>query len=563
MDISYQILMDGISEMFFVLKVDNSRNFRYEFINKTAMKRLGLNQNIIGLTIEEVFPKEKACYFIKQYRKVVEHGKKIVYEDSYREEGYLNKKYYSETTLNPLFDENGKCNRIVALVRDITKERAALFYIKDMVKKLMESNERYQSLFSHNPDGILTLDKRGFITNGNLAIESITGYNVIDLVGKSFKDIMNNNSKLSIDEIYKEAIMGNQQNRDLVLVNKQGKLINISLKVIPLIIDQEVLGLFATFKDITKQLQNIEKLEESEKRFRIIAENAHDLITLINNEGKIIYVSPSYRSILGYNHKEYIGNFFYHNVHENDVKELTKKFKDSIDRGIPIKTEFRQYNNEGDWIWCESISKPVFNQKKEFQHLVVLTRDITLRKEYEDKLRYFAYHDSLTGLPNRLFFNKKFNIAKEKFLQNKDGLALIILDIDYFKLINDNYGHDIGDSVIKEFSNRIKQSVREIDTVARLGGDEFIVLLPEIQSSENVFKIAESIKKNIGNPWNINDEELRITTSMGITMASLSKDFSNTTLMKQADIALYSVKEGGRNAYKLFQEIEEETQSIL
>ncbi|MDI7743570.1 sensor domain-containing diguanylate cyclase [Lysinibacillus fusiformis] len=546
-----EILMDGIDDMVFIVKVENQR-FKYEFINRIALQNLGLNKNIHGLSFSDLFPNDIADFLSKKYQEVLLKGESITYEDSYKKNGNLEEKHYSQVKLTPIFDENGSCIRIVSVVRDITKEKAALSYVKEMVNKIAESNERYQSLFTHNPDGILTFDKKGFITNGNLVIENIVGYQVMELIGKSFKDLIYGDKTLLKKSINK-ASEGTTTIGEFLLENKDGDILTINLKLVPLILEDNVIGLFGILKDITEMKKTIEHLEESEKRFRIIAENAHDLITLVNKKGEITYVSPSYKNILGYDHKEYVGKPFIHNIHPDDLARLMENFGRTIQSSEPFQCEFRQKNSKEELLWFEAIGKPVFNPQNKFQYLVVLTRDITLRKKYESNLKHFAYYDSLTNLPNRILFNEKFKIAKEHFLNNNDGLAIIILDIDHFKRINDMYGHDVGDMVIKEFGRRIKQSVRDSDTVARIGGDEFTILLPRIQNAENAINFAERIQKNMQYPWEINGEVLNVTTSMGIALASISDSFTKSSLMKKADIALYQAKESGRNSFELYE----------
>lgn len=546
-----EILLNGIDDMVFIVKVEN-QNFRYEFLNNSAMQGLGLNKSIIGLTFKEVLPKEKAEFLYKKYHEVLIKKESITYEDSYRKKEHIGEKHYAQVKLTPIFDGNSSCIRIVSVVRDITKEKAALTYVKEMVNRIAESNERYQSLFTHNPDAIVTMDKKGFITDGNAMVSNITGFEKMEILGKSFKDFIYGD-KTPLKKAINETLTGMPTSGEYLLKNKIGDLITISLKIVPLILEKEVIGLYGIFKDITEVTKNIERLEESEKRFRIISENAQDLITLVNSDGKIIYVSPSYNTLLGYSHKEYIEKHLHHNVHPEDLEKINETIKYSIKNGVPFQMEFRQHSNTvKEWIWCESIGKPVFNNKNKFQHLVILTRDITLRKEFESKLMHFAYHDSLTGLPNRLLFSEKFKIAKSQFLQNNDGLAIMILDIDRFKYINDTYGHDVGDSAIKEFGFRIRENVRDLDTVARLGGDEFIILLPKINNEQDALEIAKNIKEAMKMPWQINGETLAVTTSIGIAIAPFSGNFTKYSLMKKADIALYEAKADGRNTYKLY-----------
>jgi len=543
-----EVLMNGIKDMVFILKVVNG-DFRFQFVNTAAMERLNLSNRIIGSSILDIEPKEKGKFLYKQYSQVVESKKSYTYEDIYEESG---NKYYAETVLSPFFDEKGAVDQIIAVVRDITQERKALSNAMEMINSLAESNERYHSLFFHNTDGIFVLNKMGYITDGNEASEHITGYKIKELFGKPLKELVDKEDSGNFEHLINEALKGTNQSGDLIFKNKDGQQVNIIFKIIPLLIDEKIIGLYGILKDVTEQIQSINKLEESEKRFRIIAENAHDLITVVNKDGEITYVSPSYNKILGYCNQEYLEKSFLHNVHTEDQERLVEVVSNSIYTGEPFTIQFRQKNAEGVMIWCESIGNPVFNHNNVFQHLVVLTRDITLRREYEAKLKYFAYHDSLTNLPNRLYFKEQFAFAKEQFLTNHTPLALILLDIDHFKQINDNYGHDTGDAVIKEFGARIKAAIRDHDMVARLGGDEFVILLSNIPSSQNALEIAERINQTIRQPWELNGHTLSVTTCMGIATSSSQQNFTESSLMKKADIALYEAKKSGKNCYKLY-----------
>lgn len=544
--------MDGITDMVFVLKVVNNDEFHFEFINNAAIQRLGLSIDIIGLSIKEVERVEKVEFLYEQYRKVIRSQTGFSFEDTYDYIGETPKKYYFETILTPLSNKQGLVDHIVAVVRDITKEKVALSSVREMASNIAESNERFHSLFFHNTDGIFIQNKMGYITDGNEASEKITGYKVEELVGKSFNELVETKDIDKLNGIIDEAINGTNKSCNIVIKNKNGDFVNILYKIVPLFVDGVTIGMYGILRDVTDLMKNIEKLEESEKRFRIIAENANDLITLVNKHGEIIYVSPSYKNILGYQNKEFLGKNFIHNVCSTDQERLVEIVKKSIQSGEAFTIEFKQKNAKEEMLWCESIGKPVFNPKGELQHLVVLTRDITLRKEYESKLKYFAYHDALTELPNRILFDKRFASAKKQFLNKNNGLAIVILDIDHFKVINDTYGHDIGDAVIKEFGGRIQQSIRNYDTVARLGGDEFVILLPNIYNNENAIEIAKRIKFNMQQPWNINGQKLKVTTSMGIAMVTFPQKFTKSELIKKADTALYEAKNSGRDCYKLY-----------
>jgi diguanylate cyclase (GGDEF)-like protein len=182
---------------------------------------------------------------------------------------------------------------------------------------------------------------------------------------------------------------------------------------------------------------------------------------------------------------------------------------------------------------------------------VVVYKDITERKQYEEKLKQLALHDPLTGLPNRIYFSERIKEEMNRANLTKRLLAVFTLDIDKFKEINDTMGHDIGDKVLKEFSKRVKSALRKDDTFARVGGDEFVILLPDLTDENNTVEVADRILQSVRCEMNVGSYSASITTSIGISFYSDYKQ-EEKVLLKQADIALYEAKKYGRDRYQIF-----------
>jgi diguanylate cyclase (GGDEF)-like protein len=177
--------------------------------------------------------------------------------------------------------------------------------------------------------------------------------------------------------------------------------------------------------------------------------------------------------------------------------------------------------------------------------------DITARRRTEEIIIKMAYHDALTGLPNRMLFKDRLTMAMSYATRNKKEVAVMMLDLDKFKEVNDTLGHSMGDLLLKSVSERLLQLLRMNDTVARIGGDEFMIVLPEISSSQDAGIIAQKMIHSFETPFMFDDHELRITTSIGIALYPADgKDVE--TLIKHADMAMYSAKAMGRNAYRYY-----------
>lgn len=225
--------------------------------------------------------------------------------------------------------------------------------------------------------------------------------------------------------------------------------------------------------------------------------------------------------------------------------ELSCMYKKAVQGGVPI-----HYTSEGDVIG-ESILSPVFNKDGVCTHVFSVTRDITERKKLESRLEYLAYHDMLTGLPNRRLLHIHLNNALAVAKANGDMLAVLFLDCDHFKQINDTSGHNTGDMFLQMLADRLSSCVREGDTVARLGGDEFVVVLTAIQSSKQVEKVANRILTVLQKPWDIDGAEFQCTASIGIALYPTTALDADQLLM-QADKALYLAKDSGRNQFRFF-----------
>lgn len=321
-------------------------------------------------------------------------------------------------------------------------------------------------------------------------------------------------------------------------------------KVTPILNNNgECTHIIAIVRDITDRKLAEQALKESEEKYRLIADNMTDLISMIDTNGFIKYVSPSYEFVLGYPLETYVGKSILDFVHSDEVEIVKEKFFNLILNKNIVTLEFLHKHVNGNWLWVEAKASAVLDEHGNVSHVLMLTRDITKRKSLEKKLEHMAYHDTLTGLPNRRLFKSNLLQALNEKERLEQDICVMFMDIDKFKIVNDTLGHDIGDELLCQFSQKVKECLRKNDILARFGGDEFCALLL-ISERENAENIAKRILKALQDKWIIGEYEFFTTSSIGIAFHENGLD--DNTLIKNADIALYKAKEKGRNNYQIF-----------
>ena len=287
-------------------------------------------------------------------------------------------------------------------------------------------------------------------------------------------------------------------------------------------------------------------------RYRAITEGAANVTLVMNRSGEVIYSSPSSMDILGFE-PDHVPSLSLENlVDAEDWEPLKQGFREAVatpGKQIPV-VRARIRDAHGQWrdmegAYTSMLSVPGVNG------VVLSLRDLTLLKAAQSELHRLAFYDPLTGLANRQLFRDRLNHVVRRCRRSGETAALMFLDLDGFKRINDTLGHDAGDELLRLVATWLEGCVREEDSVARLGGDEFVVLLSRIGGADAAAKVAETIQQRLCQRVRLNDHEVGITTSIGVTMIPRDSDDPGT-LMKFADLAMYRAKEQGRNTFRFF-----------
>lgn len=323
----------------------------------------------------------------------------------------------------------------------------------------------------------------------------------------------------------------------------------------------EVQHLTLNFQNMSRAISSREKLlKESEKQYRGMVENSPDAV-LIHNQHEIMYINDAARKLYGLEtSEEILGKPLNQLIHPSSQAMVHSQLKSVYSAEqttvLPL-SEQKHIRFDGRAFDAETLTSSIFFDGQYQAQTIV--RDISRRKDKEKRLKYLASHDYLTDLPNRFFFEEVLHRTLAKNKRTKTVCAILYLDIDQFKTINDTYGHATGDAVLKEAAKKLREAVREEDIIARIGGDEFVILLDSIQETTRAIRIAESILFTFRNPFEM-DERL-ITVSFSVGISTFPKDgHTSAELLQRADTAMYKAKDEGKNRAKFYSvEMRQET----
>jgi diguanylate cyclase (GGDEF)-like protein/PAS domain S-box-containing protein len=291
-------------------------------------------------------------------------------------------------------------------------------------------------------------------------------------------------------------------------------------------------------------------LRESEERFRALTEQSTDIILIADPSGQIKYASPSVHTVLEVLGDSLVGTNMVDLLHPDDFAKTISTGPRSVASGQNPIVEFRLRHADGRWLHFECVVRNLI-QHKNIGGIVYNARDITERKHAQEQLLFNATHDALTGLPNRaLFLGRLQSVVDRMKRHSQEAAAVLFIDIDDFKVVNDCYGHATGDLLIKEVSNRLRASMRSDGTVARMGGDEFTMLVEDVTDPSDAIRVAERIQSSFTRPFLLGELEIFKSASIGIALTSPKT--SAEAVLQNADIAMYRAKDQGKACSELF-----------
>lgn len=324
-----------------------------------------------------------------------------------------------------------------------------------------------------------------------------------------------------------------------------------------LIGEEECIYILGIVRDVTERRhrecelkETKRQLENNQKKLISLVENNGDAVFEVDPNGHFIDINVMGHHLTGYCGGELNGQSFVPLVVEDMREEVISHFKKALN-GSKEEYETVIYNRKGNRVHLFVKNVPVYVDD-EIVGVYGIAKDITERKKQQKALERMAFYDYLTGLPNRRTFDDRLDMAIITANHTNKKIAVMMLDGRKFKKVNDTYGHDAGDAVIRQFAMRLKESVRAVDTVARFGGDEMAVILPEIESLEMVEEIAKQILETLGKPFTFKNRKINLGAGIGISIYP-DHSMKKRRLIKYADEALYEAKESEWDIYRFYQ----------
>jgi diguanylate cyclase (GGDEF)-like protein/PAS domain S-box-containing protein len=313
--------------------------------------------------------------------------------------------------------------------------------------------------------------------------------------------------------------------------------------------DGSVDHIIAMILDITGVKLAEAELRESEDRYRSLLENANEAI-FVAQDRKLVFLNPVTCQSIGYSAGELMGRSFLDFIHPDDRNLVAGNYLKRLKGEDFLPRYTFRYVSRNDVIRWMEINVVRIDWAGRPATLNFGT-DVTERKQSEEMILRMAYHDSLTGLPNRKLFSDRLGIALAQARRNQKKVGIAMLDLDNFKTVNDTLGHDVGDQLLIATTERLITALRKSDAIARFGGDEFLLVLPSLNEIEDAIQVAQKIFDSISKPFHIDTHQLTVTTSIGI--AFYPQDGTDEgTLLKNADIAMYLAKQAERNQCRLY-----------
>jgi diguanylate cyclase (GGDEF)-like protein/PAS domain S-box-containing protein len=535
-------ILNSITDTVFLL--DLFGNFLY--LNEAAWKSRGYTQDeMMGMNLRSLNTPENNALLAPRIKLLLETGQGFFESSHLCKDGSI-----MPVEINARVIESGGQKLLLSVMRDITERRR-------MAADLRESEEKFRSMSAYTQDALVMMDDAANISFWNAAAEKIFGYSSEEVMGKelhtfiapekyyeAFKKVF-----AHFRETGEGAMIG--KTRELMAMRKGGIEFPVELSLSALRLQNKWHGV-GIVRDITERKHSEEILRESESRMKELFEHLSSGVVVyqVSEDGQNFIITAfngTAERIENMSRDELIGmnviEAFPGIVAFGLLDVFRRVWQSGVAEHFPIS--FYQDGHISGW-------RDNYVYRLPNGEIVAIYDDVTKEKQAEERMHYLAHYDALTGLSNRTLFADRLRQAISTAKRDKGHAALMFIDLDKFKPVNDELGHDIGDLLLKEVANRLHNCMRESDTVSRIGGDEFVVLLPNVDAAEDAMHVAEKILYSLNLPFELAGNSISISASLGVAIYP-EHGSDEKMLTKNADSAMYNAKNNGRNNVQLYQ----------
>lgn len=485
----------------------------------------------VGSNAFEFLPEEISSQARRLVHSVIDTGNPETFEFEFAEA--------AGARLNEARIVRSGANEALAIVRDITERKQAEVALR-------QSEERYRALIENMNDLVCEVDSESRYVYVSPSFESLLGYPAAEIVGIDARSLIHPDDRqvVTSDETRargRAVFRYRHKNGDWRWFESTGRPYS-----------QPEAGGVIVSRDVTERIRFEQALSESEDRFRRVFEDGPVGMALVAPDRSLVQVNDALCRMLGYSAAELMATDIADLIHPDDLPADVEQSKLLLDGAVGNYTMERRYiKKDGGVIWGELTATLIRDHNGNVAYWLAMVQDITARKRAEDTVRQLAFHDALTGLPNRALLKDRLAIALAQAQRQAAGVAVMFLDLDRFKLINDTLGHTVGDDLLRSVGKQLQLLLREGDTVARAGGDEFTLIIPGIREGKDLIRAAQRVLQAISEPRMLAGRDVRVTASLGI--AVYPEDGRDTeTLLRNADTAMYRAKERGKDTFEMY-----------
>lgn len=418
-------------------------------------------------------------------------------------------------------------------------------------RELKVEEQRFRSLFFQSPDAVFEMTRDGHYLSLNAKAKAFTG--ISDNPEKlHYRDVLLPDAVSpqdfeTFEGAYQKAVDGDAQTCGLKFLGVSGEWRDYECSFVPVLVDGVVTGLYAVVKDITERFEAHENQRLLTKSLE--SSDSGVLVVDVRNQAMpAVFVNSAFSQMTGYTREQVLNSSLFKILAWIEKSEDAEQIKTIIHNGEAGSLTVKSRRQGGTPFWNQLSLAPVRDDHGVVTHYTAIMKDVSEKRQQEKQLAYQATHDVLTGLANRALLEDRLEHDIALATRTGEQLAVLFIDLDAFKPINDTLGHRIGDEVLISVARRLESIIRPTDTLARFGGDEFVLLLPRLESVEAAERVAERVLVQIGQPHRVEGHELYVTASIGISFLTETLD-QPSKLLQQGDMAMYKAKQQGRDTY--------------